>query len=106
MVFHIILFRPRADLTPEETGLFLDAIRTAARAIPSVHAFRIGRRVRHGRGYEQAMIDDYPYSAVIEFNGIEGLKNYLEHPAHEELGRRFQDASEAALIYDYEMEQM
>ena len=106
MVFHIILFRPRADLDAGQTSVFLESIRTAARSIPSIRAFWIGQRVTHGRGYEQAMVDDYPYSAVIEFDSLDGLKRYLDHPAHANLGARFGEASEAALIYDYQMEQM
>jgi hypothetical protein len=46
---------------------------------------------------------DYPYAALLEFDDVAGLKAYLEHPTHEQLGMRFFAAFEDALMYDYEL---
>jgi hypothetical protein len=46
---------------------------------------------------------DYEYAAVLEFDDEAGLKAYLEHPAHEQLGKRFFTAFADALMYDYEV---
>ena len=40
---------------------------------------------------------------MIEFDTEEALRTYLDHPAHAELGRRFYEFSEAALVHDFEM---
>ena len=62
----------------------------------------MGRRVRHGLpGYEQGMSVDYRYSLILDFDDVEGLKAYLTHQAHEELGRVFGGGA-GALAYDYE----
>jgi hypothetical protein len=103
MILHVVLFRPRADLADDDCDQLLRAIAEAAERIPSVRSFRIGRRVQHGLpGYEQLMRDDYQYSALVEFDDVDGLKEYLAHPAHVKIGQHFVASSSAALAYDYE----
>ena len=104
MIVHVVLFRPRAGLSPAERQTLVDAFDTALRAIPSIRRARVGRRITHGRGYEQLMRVDYPYAAILEFDDAAGLKAYLEHPAHERLGERFFSTFEEALMYDYELQ--
>ena len=103
MVFHIVLFRPRPGISDADRRALLDALALAAQTIPGVRRFHVGRRVTHGRGYEQLMTQDFPYAAVVEFDDLAGLKAYLQHPAHEALGAKFTELLEAGLIYDYEM---
>ena len=105
MVFHIVLFRPRADLSAGDRSALAGAFQTAAVNIPSIRRLHIGRRVTHGRAYEQAMTEKLEYAAVLEFDNLAGLKAYLEHPLHAELGSRFLASIGAAVIYDYEMEE-
>ncbi len=103
MIAHIVLFRPRADLSPVERAALVRALEAASRAIPSVRRFRVGRRVTHGRAYEAAMPEDYPYAAVVEFDDLAGLAAYLDHPVHAELGRLWAETSAGTLVYDYEL---
>jgi hypothetical protein len=81
----------------------LAALRIASTEIPSVREFRVGERVVHGAAYERLMAEDYPYAAVIEFDDRGGLKAYLEHPNHSELGRLFWALMDVGLVYDYEI---
>ena len=103
MITHLVLFRPRAGLSPVERIELTDALRTALRAIPSIRRARIGRRVTHGRPYEQAMRVDYEFAALLEFDDMSGLKAYLEHPAHDALATRFFSVVDEALMYDFEL---
>ena len=103
MIVHLVLFRPRAELSDVHRRELAAALTTAIRDIPSVRRARVGRRVRHGRQYEQLMRTDYEYAAVLEFDDLDGLKAYLAHPAHDALAARFFDAFEEALMYDYEL---
>jgi hypothetical protein len=97
------MFRPRPDLPSADRQRLAEALSVAIRDIPSVRGARVGRRVTHGRPYEQLMTANYPYAALIEFDDLAGLKAYLEHPAHQQLAARFFESFEAALMYDYEM---
>jgi len=103
MVSHVVLMKPRADLTDDRRRAFIAAFETAARTIPSVRGVRIGRRVLHGAGYERAQRDEADYIAVIEFDDVEGLRAYLSDPAHEPLGRLFGETLAAAAVYDFRM---
>jgi hypothetical protein len=99
-----VLFRPRPDLSPDERQRLAEALTRALREIPSVRRLRVGRRITHGRPYEQLMRTDYPYAALIEFDDLSGLLAYLDHPAHRQLAQRFFESFEEALMYDYQVE--
>jgi hypothetical protein len=102
MIAHLVLFRPKPDLSKEDRRALVNAFERAVRDIPSVRAVRVGRRVIHGAGYEQSMPDTGEYLIVIDFDDVEGLQTYLRHPVHEELGTRFYQSLTSAFIYDFE----
>ena len=103
MVAHVVLFRPKPDITSPDRQAMFDALEAAATSIPSVRRFHIGTRVTHGAKYEQLMVEDYPFAAVIEFDDLPGLQEYLQHPTHRSLGDLFYRLWEAGMVYDYEM---
>jgi hypothetical protein len=45
----------------------------------------------------------FEFAAIIEFEDVDGLRQYLQHPAHETAGRYFTTAAATALALDYEM---
>jgi hypothetical protein len=104
VIAHIILFKPRPDLTDGQKQIILEAFADAARRIPAVKRCRVGRRVTHGLpGYETAMREGFEYAAVVEFDDLDGLKAYLTDAAHAAVGRYFTTAAQNALAYDYEL---
>ncbi len=102
MVSHVVLFKPRADLPAANREALVAAFERATRVISSVRNVRIGRRVRHGAGYEAGVPDAADYLAIVDFDDLDGLEAYLRHPAHEELAARFYESLSSALIYDFE----
>jgi hypothetical protein len=103
MIAHIVLLAPRPDLTPEQRERVVAALERAAREIPSVRRVRVGQRVRHGQAYEEQAPADFAFCAIFEFDDLAGLRAYLRHPAHAELGARFHDSLTAGLACDYEL---
>lgn len=104
MIAHLVLFKPKPELTRAARQAVVDALTSAAAAIPEIRRFRIGRRVRHGLpGYEQAAREDFEYAAIIEFDDVEGLKAYLAHPAHAAAATHFTESAGAALACDFEI---
>jgi hypothetical protein len=103
VIAHLVLFRPRPDLSDADRRRLADVLITALRTIPSIRRARIGRRVTHGRPYEALMRVDYAYATLLEFDDLAGLKAYLEHPAHEALAARFFATFEEALMYDFDL---
>jgi len=105
MIAHVVLFRPRGDLSPAARTALAEAFETALREIPSIRRARVGMRVLHGCAYETLMHVDYQYAAVLEFDDTAGLRAYLEHPAHQQLASRFSDVFEHALMYDFDLKE-
>jgi hypothetical protein len=103
MLTHVVLMKPRADLVAADRSAFVAAFDRALREIPTVRAVRVGRRVRHGAGYETTAPDSADYIAQIDFDDLAGLQAYLRHPAHDELGARFGQSLSGALVYDFEV---
>lgn len=103
MIAHVVLFRPRADLAPEVIDALIAAFERALGGIDAIRRAHVGRRLLIGRGYEELMKADFSYAAILEFDDAEGLRSYLGHPAHAELGAAIFDASAELLIYDFAM---
>ena len=103
MVAHIVLMKPRADLSAADRQALIAAFDRAVREIPTVRNVRVGRRITHGAGYELRVPDAADYVVVIDFDDLDGLRRYLRHPAHEELGARFGESLSSALVYDFEV---
>jgi hypothetical protein len=104
MIVHVVLFRPKKDLPSDERATLVGLLTNAARDIPAIRRFRVGRRIRHGlQGYEQAMREDYEYALIVEFDDLDSLMRYLAHPAHAAVGRHFTQSADAALAYDYQL---
>ena len=102
MIAHVILFTPKPDLTDAARRDLLDSLVAASAGVPTIRAFRVGRRVTHGLpGYEQLMRDDYEFAAIVEFDDMDGLKSYLAHPSHAAIGRHFMASAARSLAYDY-----
>jgi stress responsive alpha/beta barrel protein len=104
VVTHVVLLRPRAGLRAEERAGLADALRAAIETIPSIRRARIGRRVTFGRGYEQLMQTNYEFVALLDFDDLDGLRAYLDHPAHDVLATRFFQVLDDALMYDYDVD--
>jgi hypothetical protein len=104
MIAHVVLFNPRADLSEADRRGLLDALVAASGEIRSIRSFRVGRRVKHGLpGYEQMMRDDYEFAAIIEFDDMAALNEYLAHPSHTAIGMHFVKSAERSLAYDYDV---
>ena len=104
MIAHVVLFKPTPSLSADRQTAILEALNAAVTQSPSVRSCRVGRRVLHGLpGYEQAMLEDFQFLLVLEFDDIDGLREYLKHPTHTALGDFFSSAAAASLAYDYDV---
>jgi len=104
VIVHVVLFTPKPNLDTGERQRLAEAFAAAVTQIPSVRRARVGRRVTHGRPYEQLMRVDYSHAAVIEFDDVAGLQAYLNDPVHDLLASRFFAAFEHALMYDFDID--
>jgi hypothetical protein len=103
MIAHVVLFQPRADLDTVERQAFAAAFEHALTSIPQVRRARVGARRIMGRHYDKQNRAEFSFVAIIEFDSEGDLRRYLDHPAHDELGRHFYQTAESALAYDFEL---
>ena len=102
MLTHLVLIKPRHDLSSADRQSLIRAFERAIREISTVRQVRIGRRIVHGAGYEQTAPDTADYLVIIDFNDLAGLQTYLRHPAHDDLGARINQSLSSAVVYDFE----
>ncbi len=103
MVTHVVAFGLRADLSGADRQALMDAFTVALREIPVVRSVRIARRVTHGATYEQQMPTGFDYLVALDFDDLADLHAYLRHPAHADLGARFNQAIASGVVLDYEL---
>jgi hypothetical protein len=103
VIAHVVLFRPKAELTADQRRAFVAALEHALTNISLIKQARVGRRVTLGRQYDQLNAQDFPFVAILEFENEADLRAYLEHPAHQMLGTQFYVTSEAAMVFDFEL---
>src|SRR5690348_10463483 len=102
MIAHIVLFRPKPTLTSAEREALINSLRDAVSGIPSIRRTQIGKRLLLNRpGYETQMAEHYEYSAILEFDSEADLRAYLDHPAHDALGKMLFTSADAVLAYDF-----
>ena len=102
VISHVVLFRPRPNLTVDQRQTLVNALRGAVEGIPQIKRATIGKRLLLDRpGYEKHMAEHYEYSAILEFDSESDLRAYLDHPAHDDLGKLLFTSAEAVLAYDY-----
>lgn len=102
MIQHVVLFRPKPTLTSADLETLIASLQNAVAGIPEIRRARIGKRILLNRpGYETQMAEHYEYSAILEFDSEADLRAYLDHPAHNDLGRRLFMSADAVLAYDF-----
>jgi hypothetical protein len=103
VIAHLVLYELREDASDTHRARLRDALLSALTSIPSVRRVRLGRRALVGASYEQQMPGGFTYFALFEFADDAGLRAYLEHPAHAELGTMFWQCCARTLVLDYEL---
>jgi len=101
VIAHIVLFEPKVGTTAADRDSFLDALKAAVESIPTINRSFVGLTVKIGARYEAKMGDStYSYASVLEFDDVDGLQSYLNHPMHERIGQLFWQHCERTLISD------
>jgi hypothetical protein len=103
VISHVVLMKPRPDLSEDERREFVHAFERAVTRIADVRHVRVGTRIHTGAQYDTGMPDTGEFLAVIDFDDRAGLEAYLRHPEHEALGRLFYRSLNSAFVYDYEV---
>lgn len=105
MIQHIVLFTPKADLSAADRRAFAEAVLSTLKASPHIQGATVGRRMEVDAGYKRNFGDiTYDYAAVLEFPDRQRLVQYLNEPAHAEVGRLFWERCERSVVCEVEAE--
>ena len=93
MISHIVVFKPRDDLSTADGESLAAAFARALNEIPDIRSVRAGRRVSDSR----------EFLVALDFDDRAGLDRYLQHPAHQELAQRFWQSLVVSFSADFEL---
>jgi hypothetical protein len=103
VILHVVLLRFKADLTSEDIKSFGQMVTDSCQEIAAVRRADVGRAVKVNAGYSRQFGEStYDAVAVLQFADSAGLLEYLNHPLHRELGRRFWQVSESVAVVEAE----
>lgn len=101
MIAHVVLFEPKSSTTMAERDAFIELLRVTFSDVSTVQRSFIGLKQKIGVSYESKLGDTtYSYASVVEFEDVEGLRTYLEHPLHVKVGQLFWQHCERTMIVD------
>ncbi len=96
MIAHVVLFRLRPELSPEEVAAFVAQAREVLGPIPGVKNLRVGA----GLGVKAEV--DHPVALLMEFEDEDALQGYQVHPEHQRFVHEIAGPVEDdKRVYDY-----
>lgn len=101
MISHVVVAKPRTDLSPRDREALVQAFEHAVLEIPAVRSVRVGRRITHGAQYEQTS-PPAEFLILVDFDDLAGLQTYLRHPSHEAVSAEFNRLLEWGWVFDFE----
>uniref|UniRef100_A0A0E0JJI9 Stress-response A/B barrel domain-containing protein n=1 Tax=Oryza punctata TaxID=4537 RepID=A0A0E0JJI9_ORYPU len=96
VVKHILLARFNEDVAPERLDQLIRGYAGLVDLVPSMKAFHWGTDVSI-----ENMHQGFTHVFESTFESTEGVKEYIEHPAHVEFAKEILPAMEKILIIDY-----
>ena len=95
MITHIVLLRPKSEVSVDEIATVLDHVRGLQKDIPGIVETQAGaNRSPNNQGYT--------YGFVMHFVDAEHLKAYAPHPAHQRVSKELQAMCESIIDFDIE----
>lgn len=93
---HVVLFRFKADTTPEQIKTVEDAFRALPDKIDAIQSFEWGTDVS-----VEGKTQGFTHCFFITFASEADRDAYLPHPAHREFGSILRPYLEDVLVLDY-----
>ena len=106
MINHIVLFRFKSNVTPEEIKLVFNSICTLAQKFQGVKNFSWGPNTNK-EGYDQG----YEYGLFLQFDSIATRSAYQNHPYNQKISQEIVipmlcKKENPALVFDFDTEML
>src|SRR5262249_46656383 len=93
---HIVMYQFRPDLKPAELQEVIDTFAALPKKIDTIIGFERGVNVSQ-EGKSEGFTDTF----VVTFRDEQGLKTYLDHPAHLAYVQIAKTRREKVIVFDY-----
>ena len=104
MIAHIVLFNPKPGVSESDMRAFARTLQDACRQIEAIQRSHVGRRIDIDAGYARSFGEKtYRFVAIFEFEDPAGLREYLKHSLHQQVGRLFWEMCESTVVVEATM---
>jgi len=96
MLRHVVLLKPKAEITEDEIMAALARVQALQQAIPGIISVEAGKNLNESNN------QGYIYGFAMQFADREDLKVYAPHPAHQVVSEELQRISQSIIDFDVE----
>lgn len=93
---HMVLFKFKADATPEQVQELVAAFAALPGKISEIHAFEHGGDVS-----VENLADGFTHGFLVTFKSAKDRDTYLPHPEHQKFVELAKQRVDKALVFDY-----
>jgi hypothetical protein len=94
MLTHVVLLKPKAEITEGEVITALDHVQALQQAIPGIVSVEVGKNLNESNN------QGYTHGFVIRFVDAEIYKGYAPHPAHQPVSEVLRRISQSIIDFD------
>jgi len=94
MLTHIVLLKPKAEVSSAEIVAALAHVQALQQAIPGIVDIQVGENLNSSGN------QGYTHGFVMQFADAEVFKGYAPHPAHQPVSEELQQISESIIDFD------
>ncbi len=96
MLTHVVLLKPKAEITADEIGAALNRVQALQQAIPGIVSVEAGKNLNESNN------QGYTHGFVMHFIDVKHLKAYASHPAHQVVSEELLRISQSIIDFDIE----
>jgi hypothetical protein len=96
MLTHVVLLKPKTEITEDKITATLAHVQALQEVIPGIVSVEAGENLNESNN------QGYTYGFVMRFTDREYLKAYAPHPAHQVVSEELQTISQSIIDFDVE----
>jgi hypothetical protein len=94
MLTHVVLLKPKSEVSQEEIAEALKHVQALQQAIPGIVSVQTGENLNGSNNH------GYTYGFTMQFSTPEVFKGYAPHPAHRPVSEELQRICESIIDFD------
>ncbi len=94
MLSHVVLLKPKAEVSQAEIATALEHVQALQQAIPGIVSVQAGKNLNASNN------QGYTHGFIIQFENEEIFKGYAPHPAHKPVSEELRSICESIIDFD------